>query len=365
MNVMKIGTHRCSRLALPNGWSSAVKSVTLRAIALARYALTQAGGEACEGFSPCCSCCAENSRLREENSLLREEIRIKDVRMATIPAHRRPHYAPTERMHILELRAARGWSLERTARAFLVASVTISSWLRRIDEQGPDALVQLYEPVNKFPQFVGYLVRRLKTLCPTMGKAKIVQTLARAGLHLGATTVGRMLAAKPCPTSSPHTVESDRKPRVVTAKRPNHVWHVDLTVVSIGRGYWVPWLPLALPQCWPFCWWVTPIVDHYSRRVMGVAVFRRQPNSEQIRAALGRAMAQTQDTPKYIVCDKGPQFWSNGFKAWCQRRGIRPRYGAIGKHGSIAVVERAILTMKCLLVHWPSCRCGARRSTEN
>ncbi len=38
------------------------------------------------------------------------------------------------------------------------------------------------------------------------------------------------------------------------------------------------------------------------------------------------------------------------FRQWCKRKGIQPpRYGAIGKHGSIAVVERAILTVKCLL----------------
>ncbi len=41
---------------------------------------------------------------------------------------------------------------------------------------------------------------------------------------------------------------------VVTAKRPNHVWHVDLTVVPILRGAWAAWLPGALPQCLPFCW---------------------------------------------------------------------------------------------------------------
>ncbi len=49
------------------------------------------------------------------------------------------------------------------------------------------------EPVNKFPEFVAYLVRYFKRTCPTLGKAKIAQMLARAGLHLGATTVGRML----------------------------------------------------------------------------------------------------------------------------------------------------------------------------
>jgi len=26
-----------------------------------------------------------------------------------------------------------------------------------------------------------------------------------------------------------------------------------------------------LPQRWPFCWWVGVIVDHFSRRIMGVA----------------------------------------------------------------------------------------------
>jgi len=51
-------------------------------------------------------------------------------------------------------------------------------------------------------------------------------------------------------------------------------------------------------------------------------------------------------TPKYIICDKGPQFWCDGFKRWCKRCGIRPRFGAIGKHGSIAVIERFIRSLK-------------------
>jgi hypothetical protein len=55
---------------------------------------------------------AENSRLKEQISLLREEIRIKDARIALIPSHRRPQHPPMERMAILELKAACGWSLE-------------------------------------------------------------------------------------------------------------------------------------------------------------------------------------------------------------------------------------------------------------
>ena len=51
---------------------------------------------------------AENAQLGQQVALLTEEIRIKDARMRRVGAHKRPHYAPIERMSILELRAARG-----------------------------------------------------------------------------------------------------------------------------------------------------------------------------------------------------------------------------------------------------------------
>ena len=49
-----------------------------------------------------------------------------------------------------------------------------------LDEEGEAALVQVGEPVNKFPDFVAYVVRYLKRTCPTLGKARIAQMLARA-----------------------------------------------------------------------------------------------------------------------------------------------------------------------------------------
>ena len=250
-----------------------------------------------------------------------------------------------------------------------ISPATIASWLKRVDEKGPAALVQLPPPpVNKFPEFVSHVVRRLKTLCPSMGKVKIAQTLARAGLHLGATTVGRMLkggedggtaavdrrsapdAAMPSGRRAKADDQRRRRPgkgRVVTAKRPNHVWHVDLTTVPTAAGFWTTWLPFALPQCWPFCWWVAVAVDHFSRRVMGVAVFAKQPTSVAVRAFLGRTIAKAGTRAE--VHHLRPRFAirCKGFRDWCQRSGIKPpRYGAIGQHGSIAVVERFILTMK-------------------
>ena len=152
-----------------------------------------------------------------------------------------------------------------------------------------------------------------------------------------------MLKERPKPAPKPAVTSTGRG---VAAERPNHVWHVDLTIVPTVGGFWVPWLPFALPQRWPFCWWVAVVLDHYSRRVMGVAAFRQQPTSEMVRAFLGRTIRQAGTAPRYIICDKGPQFWCDGFKRWCKRRGVRPRFGAVGKYGSIAVIERFMKTLK-------------------
>jgi transposase len=46
-------------------------------------------------------------------------------------------------MAILGLRAIRVWSFRQAADTFLVTAATIASWTKRVDEEGPDALLQL------------------------------------------------------------------------------------------------------------------------------------------------------------------------------------------------------------------------------
>ncbi len=161
------------RIALPQGWQQAVKSTMLHVISLAQYAVVHTRSWAVNSQVARVRLKAENDQLRQHAAHLTEEIRIKDARMMRIPAQKRPHYLPTDRMSILEVRAANGWSMQQTADAFLVTTATIASWMSRLDEQGADALVQNREPVNRFPDFVRYAVQRLKTLCPTLGQVKI------------------------------------------------------------------------------------------------------------------------------------------------------------------------------------------------
>jgi putative transposase len=216
--------------------------------------------------------------------------------------------------------------------------------MARINEEGPNALLRLQQPVNKFPDLVRYIVQRLKVVCPRLGKAKIADMLCRAGLHLAPTTVGRMLRETPL-SPEPIAAALAAAP-IVRADHPNQIWHIDLTAVPTRLGFWVPWRPAALPQKWPFCWWVVVVLDHFSRRVQGFAVFEKKPGARALCAFLGRTVRAVGTAPRHLISDQESMFTSDGFRAWCKRRAIGLHYGAVGKHGSIAIVERFIRSMK-------------------
>ena len=162
---------------IPESWPKSTRSSMLQVVSLAHWAIVHARSWAADSKLQRVRLAGELERARNEMSLLREEIRIKDMRMCKIPARQRPHYPPEERMAILQMRAARAWNLAQTARAFLVEPETVALWMRRIDEDGGQALVRLPVPVNRFPDFVRHVVCQLKILCPTMGKRRIADTL--------------------------------------------------------------------------------------------------------------------------------------------------------------------------------------------
>ena len=61
--------------------------------------------------------------------------------------------------------------------------------------------------------------------------------------------------------------------------------------------------------------------------------------------ALDDAIARATGPPRYMVTDQGVQF-RDTYRRWCDGRGVTPRFGAVGRQGSIAVVERVIRTLK-------------------
>ena len=131
------------------------------------------------------------------------------------------------------------------------------------------------------------------------------------------------------------------------AELPKNAASFDL---PISGGFWTCWIPNAICQRWPVCWWVLNVVDRFSRRSVGFAVFKCRPASEEVTAALDQIMDAEQIRPKHLIVDQGSKFKCKHFEdVWCEARKILPRFGAVGKCGSIAVVERFHRTLKEIL----------------
>jgi transposase InsO family protein len=86
-------------------------------------------------------------------------------------------------------------------------------------------------------------------------------------------------------------------------------------------------------------------LDHFSSAVVGFEVFKRNPSSADICALLDQTARRSGSAPKYTVTDRGSQFQTD-YSNWCAEHGVKPRFGAIGQHGSLAVIERFIGTLK-------------------
>jgi len=151
-------------------------------------------------------------------------------------------------MDLLSLRARAGWSAARAGREFLLDPKTLASWARRLDDQGPSALLAPRKPVNAFDDAI---------------------------------------------TS----------------------WHLVL------------------------------VLDHFSRSFLAFRLARREPSAEDVQATLDAAVARAGRAPKHVISDRGTQFRTE-YLEWCRRRDAKPRFGAVGRHGSIAVIERFILSLK-------------------
>ncbi|MCP4454553.1 MAG: transposase family protein, partial [Planctomycetes bacterium] len=97
------------------------------------------------------------------------------------------------------------------------------------------------------------------------------------------------------------------------------------------------------------CWGLWPInvcvvIDHFSRKAMSVTPLEG-PNAGWISNALESAI-EKHGAPKHIISDQGSVFTGDVFADLLERWSIKPRLGAIGKHGSISVTERVNKTLK-------------------
>jgi putative transposase len=259
-------------------------------------------------------------RLREENDLLRARLRRVDAR-------RRPRYRPFERLRILWHQARHGLSVRATARALVVSVQTVSNWRKDV-ERGEARLVRGRRPVNALPDMVCELVHLLRREWPRWGTRRVAGILARLGIEASRTSVQRILRRPPRRLARRLRHPQADRSRLL-ARRPGHIWILDFTRVGgLFRSVRIG-----------------TVIDAFSRRVLAIGVVAGEPGASfavrLLREAVGAA-----GVPGSVVTDRGRQFTSGAFTRALTRRGIRRRFGAVGRSGSIALIERFWRSMK-------------------
>jgi transposase InsO family protein len=260
-------------------------------------------------------------RLEAENALLR-------ARLVRVPARRRPRYRAHERLEILWHAARYRLSVTATARAFAVTRQTVIYWRRALGDERP----HLLPPPGRLPDLVRELSRRLKAEWPRWGTRRIAGQLARLGIKASRSSVQRLLQRPPAPEPDDRLLPNGMP--TLLAKRPNHIWMIDFT--RLGG--------IVRPN------FVGAVIDAFSRRVLAIGFLRGEPDGRFAVCLLRRALTR-HGTPTWLVSDKDRALRNQLVNGLLCRHGVRRRYGAVGRQGSIAVIERFWRSMKQEYIH--------------
>ncbi len=253
--------------------------------------------------------------------------------MKQMPQAERPHYGPEQRFRILRIRSFLGLSQRETAAMFRVSVETIVRWEMEAmspdgDDPTPRPLVAPNPPVRRFADVVRAVVKTME-LAGFGGNDLIARTGARAGWKLSARTVGRIRKERWPTPRLPEAAPT--VPRAVRAKRPNHVWMVDLTDVKGLFGL--------------VTFKVAVVFDAFSRMPPAARVFSKEASAVDIARFVSRA-SKRPGRPAHFVSDRARCFTGGIFRRKLLRLGVKQRFGAVGKKGSIALIERLWRTLK-------------------
>jgi transposase InsO family protein len=274
---------------------------------------------------------AENVVLRDTVEFLTERLACAERRLRA--ANIRKPYSPEERLHILWGIEYFGISRRQIPKCFGVARSTVWRWLRRLQDGVGLCGQKCQAPVRRTSEELVRLVWEVHELNAEWGRRHIALVLGTLDIFLAASTVRNiLLRPKPRPEGTPVAATGkpeEKQPRQIVARHPNHVWSVDPTRVWRWR-------------IWPT--WVLMAIDHFSRKVVACCLLEG-PNAGWVVSAMEEAFAQ-HGAPLHLISDQEGVFIGDAFRELLIPWDVKHRFGAAGKHGSIAVTERVIRTVK-------------------
>ncbi|MHC4167318.1 MAG: DDE-type integrase/transposase/recombinase [Planctomycetota bacterium] len=259
-------------------------------------------------------------QLEMQVSVLQKRIHKRQIK---------PRYTLRERLFILWHIEIFGIARRKVTEHLGVSRSTLYRWLHQVNDTRHTRI-----PANKTPLEIAVLVWEITKSNIDWGRVRIANQLALLNIFISASTVRNILnSPKPRkPGGFPIVstkMQEKTQARSIPAWYPNHVWSIDTTEV-LYWGIWPTHICIA--------------IDHFSRKIMSVIPLEGR-NAGWINNALESAIDK-HGSPKHIISDQASVFTGDVFAELLDSWNIRPRFGAVGKHGSIAVTERAIKTLK-------------------
>ena len=257
------------------------------------------------------------------------EMQVSILQKRIQKRQKKPRYTLRERLFILWHIETFGIARRKVTEHLGVSRSTLYRWLHQINDTRHTRI-----PANKTPLEIAVLIWEITKSNIDWGRVRIANQLALLNIFISASTVRNILnrpkPRKPdgFPVASTKT-EEKIEARSIPAWYPNHVWSIDTTEVL----YW---------GIWPV--YICVVIDHFSRKLMSVTPLEG-PNAGWINNALESAMEE-HSAPKHIISDQTSVFTGDVFAELLDSWDIKPRLGAVGKHGSISVTERVIKTLK-------------------
>jgi transposase InsO family protein len=271
----------------------------------------------------------EVARLRDENRRLTSELRLLKDRFGEAPVRKR--YTPMQRLRVLWHMTYYGIPRSKVTEHFLIARSTLYRWLHAAERGNLGGKKAPTESPRKTPVELARMIWGIFDANPYVGRDRIANTVWLLGVFVAASTV-RNILLQPKPKNAPATAKAGKAPatpRAIVARYPNHVWTVDRTRV-LRWGIWPTWVLVA--------------IDHFSRKVVACCPLEG-PNAGWVVGAMEEAFLR-HGAPRYLISDQEKVFLSDAFQELLIPWDVKQRFGAVGQHGSIAVTERVILTLK-------------------
>lgn len=301
---------------------------------------------------------ARSKELELQLAFAWQTIDVLLERLGRVPPAHRPHYRKTDRGRILHHKDALHLSCREVARLYALARSTVHRWVvDAITPKRPDRpLVAPAPPDRTYSALLRQQVLNM-ALAGFGGSLRIAQTLALEGIRLSRSTVRRWTketapsgdaSSEPLPPtrrerlSSAESAETPQQPveRAVRARRPNHVLMVDVTLIKALLG---------------FCSFrLAVVIDVFSRFPLAWRLFDAEPSATEMATVLDEAVSRARRlhpdlSLRHFVTDKGACFTAAEFQDAVAQHGMEARFGAVGRHGSIALIERLWLGLKDLL----------------